>query len=411
MMANQSSRKFSIRFLILTALILSIIGAAVYFNFVWQSKRTEIHFNEGWYESFNLKNGMQVVVIPNHKIPEVSHMVWYKVGAMDEMRGKSGVAHFLEHLMFKGTKKYRDGAFSKIVALNGGKENAFTGHDYTAYFQTISKDKLPLVMELEADRMRNLILSEDDVEKELQVIIEERRMRTDNEPRALLREQLYAALFQNHPYGNPVIGWMHEMENLTREDAIKHYRTYYAPNDAILVVAGDVTVEEVKKLAQKYYGKLKKSDMPKRPELLEPPQRAARSLVMEDERVKEPEWWRVYYAPSYNQDKTEMYYPLTVLSKILGEGNLSRLYQKMVVEKKISTVVGTSYSGLSRGPGDFTFYALPAKGVELSEIEKAINAEIEDIAKNGVNPVTESTVVRYACVDIGRNSASSFVDH
>jgi zinc protease len=234
--------------------------------------------------------------------------------------------------------------------------------------------------------MHNLILSEDDVEKELQVIIEERRMRTENEPRALLREQLYAALFQNHTYGNPVIGWMHEMEGLTREDALKHYETYYAPNNAILVVAGDVSRDEVKKLAQKYYGRLKKSNLKKRLEIMEPPQRVARSLVMEDERVKDSEWWRVYYAPSYNQDKTEMYYPLVVLSKILGEGNLSRLYQRLVVEKKIATVVGTSYSGLSRGPGDFTIYALPAKAVDVSALEEAINEEIADIVKNGINP-------------------------
>ncbi len=383
-MASRSSKKFSIKFLTLTILALAIIGIATAAYVSWHIKRTDIHFDEGWYDTFVLKNGMQVVVIPNPKIPAVSHMVWYKVGSMDELRGKSGIAHFLEHLMFKGTRKYRDGAFSRIVAHNGGRENAMTGSDYTAYFQAISKDKLPQVMELEADRMKNLILSEENVEKELQVILEERRMRTENSPRALLREQLDAALYQGHPYGVPVIGWMHEMENLTREDALSFYRTYYAPNNAVLVVAGDVTSDEVRKLAKKYYGKLKKSKLPKRIDFKEPPQRAPRRIEMTDERVAEPELWKIYFAPGIHYGESENYYPLVVLSKVLGEGNLSRLYQSLVVEKKIATIAASGYSGLRRGPGELIVYALPAKGVDLKTLESAMDEELRKIISDGV---------------------------
>src|SRR5262245_32466436 len=205
---------------------------------------------------FKLANGLTVVVIPDHRAPVVTQMVWYKVGAADEPPGSSGIAHFLEHLMFKGTDKIPTGQFSKIVAKNGGEDNAFTNHDVTAYFQRVAKDRLPLVMRMEADRMENLRLSEEDVKTERDVILEERRSRVDNDPGSILQEQMMAALYANHPYGIPIIGWEHEIAALNRDDALSYYRRFYAPNNAILVVAGDVEPDEVQKLAEETYGKL-----------------------------------------------------------------------------------------------------------------------------------------------------------
>ena len=210
-------------------------------------------------ETFTLDNGMQVVVIPDHRAPVVTHMVWYKVGSADEVARHSGLAHFLEHLMFKGTPDVPDGQFSYIVARNGGSENAFTSYDYTAYFQNVARDRLELVMELEADRMTNLILSEEDVQTERQVVLEERRMRVDNNPAAILGEQVRAAQFYIHPYGWPVIGWQHEIEALTHQDVIDFYKRHYAPNNAVLVVAGDITADELRPLAEAYYGSMSKT--------------------------------------------------------------------------------------------------------------------------------------------------------
>lgn len=237
-----------------------------------------------------LENGMQVVVIEDHRAPIVTHMVWYKVGAADEPAGKSGIAHFLEHLMFKGTAKIGSGEFSRIVAENGGQDNAFTSQDYTAYFQNASADKLPLLMELEADRMQGLLLDDDAVGAELQVVLEERSQRTDNNPSGLFREQWIAAQYLAHPYGTPVIGWRNEIEKLTTQDAIDWYKTYYAPNNAILVVAGDVEAETVFQLARKYYGPQKPMEIPPRIRVQEPPQLAKRVVEMRDERVREPSW-------------------------------------------------------------------------------------------------------------------------
>ena len=381
MTENQLSTKSWIK----TGVFFVLLAGLMFLAWVkFTTPKVEFEFEEGWYETFTLKNGMQVYVIPNHKIPAVAHMVWYKVGAMDEAEVGSGIAHFLEHLMFKGTKKYPDGQFSKLVALNGGRENAFTSYDFTAYFQTIAKDKLPLVMKLEADRMKNLILDDDAVEKELKVIIEERKMRIDNSPSALLAEQMDASLFQSHPYGSPVIGWKEKMEELTKAEAVEFYNKYYDPANAILVVAGDVTADEIEPLAKKYYGVLKSKGAVEKHEPAVPEQRAARRVLLEDERVKDPELWRYYVAPSLNYGNTEQHYSLEVAAKILGGGNLSRLYQSLVVEKKIATSAGAGYSGISRGPGQISVFAIPAKGVPLATLEKAINQEIKKFIEEGV---------------------------
>src|SRR5262247_1339633 len=248
---------------------------------------------------FKLANGLTLVVVPDNRAPVVTHMVYYRVGSADEPPGVSGIAHFLEHLMFKSTEKLKNGEFSAIVARLGGQQNAFTTSDYTAYFQRVSKDQLKTMMEMEADRMVNLRLDPKEVETERQVIIEERRVRTENVPSSILAEQMSATLYQNHPYRVPVIGWMHEMAKLSREDALAFYKRFYAPNNAIVVVAGDVTLEEVKSLAQAAYGSLKPSaDIKARVRPQEPPHRAARRVELKDPRAGNASVRRYYLAPS-----------------------------------------------------------------------------------------------------------------
>src|SRR5450631_4167019 len=253
---------------------------------------------------FKLDNGMDVVVIPDHRAPVVQHMVWYRVGSSDEERGKSGIAHFLEHLMFKGTDKLGPGQFSKIIARNGGQDNAFTSNDSTAFFQAVAKDRLPLVMDMEADRMANLKLDVSQVETERKVILEERRSRVENDPGAQLDEQMHATMYQNHPYHMPVIGWFHEMQTLNRDDAFKYYHRYYAPNNAILVVAGDVEPEDVLKLAKDTYGKLPTNPAALRiARPIEPPAVAPRRVEMVDERAGQATLVRQYLAPCYAKAK------------------------------------------------------------------------------------------------------------
>ncbi len=267
-------------------------------------------------ESFTLANGLQVVVITNRRAPVVLHMMWYKVGAADEPPGKSGIAHFLEHLMFKGTKTLGPGMFSKIVANNGGQENALTSSDYTAYYQNVARDRLETVMKIEADRMTNLALSDSEVEAERKVILEERRQRVDNSPRSILWEQANAALYLNHPYRIPTIGWEHEMKGLTTADAMAFYRRWYAPNNAVLVVAGDVTAADVRPLAEKFYGVIPRATLPDRARPQEPPHRHARRVIYKDARVNQANWSRFFLAPSYNRGETKHIFALQVLPRI-----------------------------------------------------------------------------------------------
>ncbi|OJX68638.1 pitrilysin family protein [Magnetospirillum sp. 64-120] len=334
-----------------------------------------------------LGNGLQVVVVENHRAPIVSHMVWYRVGAADETPGKSGIAHFLEHLMFKGTPEVASGEFSKIVARNGGRDNAFTSSDYTAYFQNIAADRLELVMKMEADRMRNLTLAEADVTSELEVVKEERRSRTDNDPGALLHERLEAALYLNHPYRRPIIGWPDELAGLTRDDAMAYYKRWYAPNNAILVVAGDVDPAKVMDLAERYYGPLKPEDIPPRLRAEEPPQVGARQLTLRDSRVKQPSWSRLYLAPSAHSatDKTEVS-ALEVLSEVLSGGATSRLYKSLVVEKGLAAAAGASYDSGALDATTFAFYATPRPGVAMDKLQAAIEAEIARVRKDGITP-------------------------
>lgn len=335
-------------------------------------------------ETFTLANGMQVVVVTNRRAPVVLHMMWYKVGAADEPPGKSGIAHFLEHLMFKGTKSLPSGMFSKIVANNGGQENALTSSDYTAYYQSVARDRLETVMKIEADRMINLDLPEKEVEAERKVILEERRQRTENSPRSILWEQANAALYLNHPYRIPTIGWEHEMKGLSKADALDFYRRWYAPNNAVLVVAGDVTAADVRPLAEKYYGVIPRRDIAERARPLEPPHRHARRVTYRDARVDQPNWSRFFIAPSYNRGETQHVYALQVLSEILGGGATSRLYQEIVVKQKLAASAGAGYSGSNYDYSNFYVYVSPRTGVELERVEKSIEAAIAALLEKGV---------------------------
>ncbi len=342
-------------------------------------------------ETFTLKNGMQVVVVSNHRVPVVTHMVWYKAGGMDEPPGRGGIAHLLEHLMFKGTETRRPGEFSELVARNGGQENAFTSYDYTGYYQNVAKDRLELVMELEADRMTNLVLTEEQVVPERQVVLEERHQRIDNNPAAVLDERADAMLYLNHPYRRPLIGWEHELTALSVDDVLDFYKHWYAPNNAILVVAGDITAEELRPLAEKHYGVIPAVEPKPRLVLHEPPQKTARRITLRDERVRQPAWNRTFVAPGYRDGATEHAYPLQVLAGILGDGATSRLYRSMVVEDKLAVSAGAWYDPSKRGPAPFALYASPRPGISMEQIEQAMTAAVDDVLRDGV---TEDEVAR-----------------
>lgn len=347
-------------------------------------------------ETFTLKNGMQVVVVNNPRAPVVSHMVWYKVGSADEEPGKSGLAHYLEHLMFKGTAKMKPSEFSRTVARNGGRDNAFTAYDYTAYFENIARDRLELVMGMEADRMVNLRLTDDIVLPERKVIQEERRQRTENEPASRLYEQLYSLLFVHHPYGTPIIGWMHEIEKLTTQDALDFYKRHYAPNNAILVVAGDINAAELKPLAEKTYGKIKPAkDIPARVRVTEPPTEGARRITLSDDQVRQPNWARLWKAPSYNAGEKQYASALEVLESILSDGATSRLYKSLVVERKVAAGVSLSYNPNALDLGTLSISATPAPGQDVAAVESAVDAELAKLLSGGVTDAeVESAKVR-----------------
>jgi len=337
-------------------------------------------------ESFTLGNGMQVVVVPNHRVPAVVQMVWYKIGAADDPLGKSGIAHFLEHLMFKGTAANPPGAFTSSIARNGGRDNAFTTQDYTAYHETIARDRLDLVMRLEADRMTGLVLDDKVVLPERDVVLEERRMRIDNEPASLLAEQLRATLFLHHPYRNPTIGWVNEIRLLGTEDALASYRKWYAPNNAILVIAGDVDSAEVGPLAERYFGPIPPQSLPARVRVEEPPHYAAARLEMKSARAAQPQWNRSYLAPSYRAGEAAQAYPLQVLAEILGGGAGSRLYMTLVLDRGLALSAGAHYSPSTIDLAIFGLNATPKPGVSVADLEAAIDGELRRLVRDGVDP-------------------------
>ena len=334
---------------------------------------------------FKLANGLDVVVIPNHRAPIVTQMVWYKVGAADEPLGKSGIAHFLEHLMFRGTKTVPPGAFSRIVAANGGRDNAFTTHDYTAFFQDVAADRLALVMKLEADRMVNLKITDKVVTPEREVILEERRQRIDNSPAALFDEQLDTALFLHHPYRIPTIGWESEMHGLTTADAQAFYRRWYAPNNAILVVAGDVTAQQVKALAEKYYGVIPARPVPVRHRVAEPPKVAAARLTMKSPRVAEVSWTREFLAPSYRAGDKQYAYALQVLAEVLGGSADSPLYKGLVIDHPLALTAGAFYDPDVYDLATFGFTARLKNGVAVGDFEAAFDAIIKHALEGGIS--------------------------
>ena len=337
--------------------------------------------------TFTLPNGLNAIVIEDHRTPVVTHMVWYRAGAADEKRGKSGIAHFLEHLMFKGTPTVPTGEFSRVVEANGGYDNAFTTEDQTAYFQRIASDRLDLVMRMEADRMRNLTLSESDVTTERQVILEERNLRTDSSPEALFSEQLDAAQYLNHPYGTPTIGWRQEVEGLTRQDALDWYGRFYAPNNATLIVAGDVNPADVEKMAKEFYGPLQPSEgIGPRIRPQEPQQLAERRLTFVDPGIGQDYLTRSYLAPQRKTGNQAEAAALTVLAELLGGGPTSVLNKALVMDQKRAVSAGAHYDGAALDPTTFSLYAMPVEGVRLSDLEGALDKVLADFLDKGVDP-------------------------
>ncbi len=337
---------------------------------------------------FFLDNGMQVVVIEDHRSPAVTHMVWYRAGSADEPPGASGVAHFLEHLMFKATDELESGEFSRIVEENGGSDNAFTSWDYTGYFQRVAADRLGLMMEMEADRMRDLRFADEEVVTERSVIIEERAQRVDSSAGGLFNEQMRAALFLNHPYGTPIIGWRHEMEELDRPALIAFYEEHYWPNNAVLIVAGDVTPEEVRTLAEEHYGPIPANpDIVPRTRPQEPPQIADRRVIYEDERVANPYVSRAYLAPVREAGDQRRAAALTLLAEVLGgSGQTAVLSRRLQVEEERSVFATAFYDSTSHDPSSFTLVNVPVSGVTLDEAEADLDRVVAGFLEEGIDP-------------------------
>lgn len=336
--------------------------------------------------NFTLGNGLEVVVVEDNRAPVVVHMVWYRAGSADEPPGASGIAHFLEHMMFKRTETMETGEFSRTVARNGGRDNAFTSYDYTGYFQRVAADRLGLMMQMEADRMVNLRLDDNEIATEREVILEERNQRVENSPAALYREQKSAMQYLNHRYGIPIIGWRHEMETLDRDDALAFYERFYAPNNAILIVAGDVTPDEVRALAEEHYGPIPSNPgLPERLRPSEPPQIAERRLIYRDARVAQPYLSRSYLAPERDSGAQETAAALTVLSEVLGSGTTSVLTEALQFDSQIATFTGAFYGGTSLDKTTFDLVVVPSEGVSLEQAEAEMDRVLAAFLQTGVD--------------------------
>ena len=336
--------------------------------------------------TFTLSNGLKVVVIPDHRTPVVTQMIWYKVGSADETPGKSGLAHFLEHLMFKGTSKHPAGEFSKTVLRIGGNENAFTSTDYTGYFQRVPRDQLGTMMEFEADRMTGLVLKDENVLPERDVVLEEYNMRVANNPEARLTEQIMAALYLNHPYGRPVIGWHQEIEKLDREDALAFYRRFYAPNNATLVIAGDVDADEIRPMAERTFGVVAPQPAipARRIRPQEPTPIAPRTVTFADPRVEQPKMMRYYLVPSATTAAPGESAALDVLGQLMGNGSNSYLYRALVVDKPLAVSAGAGYQGTALDDTQFTISVSPKPGIAFAQVEPVIDRVIAEVAQNPV---------------------------
>ena len=340
-------------------------------------------------QEFTLKNGLKLVVQEDRRAPVVVSQVWYRAGALDEVNGKTGVAHVLEHMMFKGTKKTPAGQFSRLIAAAGGKENAFTGMDYTCYFQQLEKSHLPLSFKLEADRMTNLQITDEEFSKEIKVVMEERRWRTEDKPQSKVNEQFQSTAFRAHPYARPVVGFMNDLENMTAADAREWYNTWYAPNNAIIVVVGDVKTQEVLKLARQYFGNIKPRKLPARKPQTEPPQIGERRVVVKVP-GKLPYLVMGYHVPTLSDkpqtpEQTWEPYALDVLAGVLSGNDSARLNQKLVREAALAVDVGAGYDSTSRGrEALFELEGMPSEGKTITELEAALVAQIEKIKTDGV---------------------------
>ncbi len=322
---------------------------------------------------FALQNGLAVLVVPDHRAPVVTQMLWYRVGATDDPPGQSGLAHFFEHMMFRGTTSAPGDQFARTVARNGGEDNAFTTHDYTVFYEQIAKDRLRLVMGLDADRMVNLDLSDSGVHTERDVVLEERRTRIDNDPQALLREQMQAALHLSHPYGRPVIGWPEEIRRIGRIEAQAFYNRHYAPNNAILVIAGDVAPDEARLDAEATYGKLPARELVPRADYAQPPRLGETKLTLYRNDVKVPALMRLYRVVSYTEAHPGEAEALDVLAQLLGGDPTSTIYRELVITRRLASDAGASYAGYARDAGEFEIYAMPRPGVRMEAIEQAID--------------------------------------
>lgn len=360
-----------------------IIVAVFLLFFAAPTNAAEKIFNA---KSYRLDNGLQIVVVENHRAPVVTHMIWYRVGAADEPRGKSGIAHFLEHLMFKGHKhsKLGDleaGEFSKIVRALGGNDNAFTSQDYTAYYQSIASEHLEKVMTMEAGRMRGMNIPTGGFASENKVIKEERRQRTDNNPRTQMTEQMNEVLFTNHPYALPIVGWMHEVQALSQKDVMDFYNLYYAPNNAILVVSGDVTGDEVYEIAKRTYGILKPANTPERMRTTSPPFIASTSVTLEHKNIKEPTFLKTYRVPSHRQNPQQSL-ALEVLENIIGNGSTSRLYKSLVIDKKLATNISVYYNSAAWNDAKLSISANPKSIDEIDDLQEELDNELRNIIIN-----------------------------
>jgi zinc protease len=342
---------------------------------------------------FTLKNGMDVVMIEDHHIPAISHNLLFRVGAADDPRGKSGLAHYLEHMLFQGTKRYQPNEYSHQIANKGGQHNAFTSADYTGYWVNIAKENLPLVMELEADRLSHLNPTQANFDREKQVILEERRMRVDNNPEALFDEQMNALLYYHHPYGTPIIGWQKEMEALDRPTVMQYYREYYHPANAVLVLAGDFNPATLRKQVEQYYGGITAGTQHPAPRLEEPPQLGMRRFTMHHAQVQQAQWQRSYLTPSYHwQDKnTAHLIPLMIAEHLLGGSKTSRLYRRLVEQDKVATAVSVSFNPFTLSMGQFDVYATPISAKAIPAIEKAVKEELAALQKT---PPSEEEMAR-----------------
>jgi len=335
-------------------------------------------------EETRLANGMRVIVKPDRRAPVVVVMVWYRVGSVDEVNGVTGVAHALEHMMFKGTKTVKAGEFSRIISDAGGRENAFTSHDATGYFEALQKSKLDLALRLEADRMSNLVLAPEEFAKEIKVVMEERRWRTDDRPRALVFEALMATALTAHPYRRPIIGWMSDLESMTVDDAARFYRRWYVPNNAVLVVVGDVEPREVFALAETHFGPIPERALPVRKPQDEPEQRGMRRVTVKAP-AELPYVVMAFRAPALRNPETDWEpYALDVLAAILDGNEAARLNTTLVRGERIANSVGAGYDGVARGPGQFYLIGVPAQGHTAADVESGLRREMQKIIDEGV---------------------------